>query len=121
MASPGKTPEAVEVNPGTDLYVAWIVDSHGMTVKIGSGKHQERIAALNIHRRPSQGEHLWALAKGMLYNFSTVEKAREAEDYMLIKAKEEGFGSPDHSEFLINISLERLSGLFGEAVGAVLK
>jgi hypothetical protein len=109
-----------EVNPGTDLYVAWIADSHGITVKIGSGQHQDRIAALNQYRRPSQGEHLWALAKGLLYEFPTVEGAREAEDYLLAKAKEEGFGSPDHNEFLTDVPLERLSQLFGDAVSAAL-
>lgn len=115
------TRSGAEVNPGTDLYVAWICDRPEMTVKIGSGKYEDRIAALNMYRRPSQGEHLWALAKGMLYSFPTVENAREAEDYMLLRAKEEGYGSPDHSEFLKDISLERLAQLFGEAVSGVEK
>lgn len=112
---------AAEVNPGTYLYVAWIMDTHGMTVKVGSGKYKDRIAALNTYRRPSQGEHLWSLAKGLLYEFPTVEDARKAEDYMLNKAQQEGYSSQDHSEFLIDISLERLTELFGETVSEILE
>lgn len=105
-----------EIDPGRYLYVAWISDDHGLTVKVGSGKHLDRIGELNKYRRPSQGEMLWSLAKGMLYEFPIVESARAAEDYLLKKAFDEGFGSSDHGEFLVNIGLDRLSTLFSEAV-----
>jgi hypothetical protein len=105
-----------QVQPGCDLYVAWIADRHGITFKVGSGKHVDRISALNLYRRPSQGEVLWSLAKGLRYSFGTPEAAQDAEYHLLERAKAEGFGSPDHSEFLVGITFERVRTLFAKAV-----
>jgi len=51
-----------------------------------------------------------------VWDFTTVEVARTAEDYTLAHATEMGFGSKDHSEFIVDISMARLADLFLEAV-----
>jgi len=103
-----------EVVPGTEFYVALIHDGHGTTFKVGSGKADERIDALNLYRRPSQGEILWTKYHHWL--FDTVEAARAAEDYLLSRARDMGYGSPDHSEFILGISMKMLAQLFDESV-----
>ena len=102
------------VKPGTQLYVAVISDDVGMTFKVGSGKADERLAELNRYRRPSQGEVLWSLFQD--WDFATVEAARAAEDHLLERAKEMGWGSKDHSEFIVGIGMSELAELFSEAV-----
>lgn len=103
-----------EVEPGTQLYIAVIADSHGMTLKIGSGKAEERLAELNRYRRPSQGEMLWS--KYQTWDFATVDAARAAEDHLLAQARVMGHGSKDHSEFIVGIAMSQLAELFTEAV-----
>lgn len=105
-----------DVVPGCEFYVAVINDAHGMTFKAGSGKALERIAALNLYRRVSQGEKLWA--KHQIWEFDTVEVARAAEDHLLARTRALGFGSPDHGEFIVGIEMKQLSELFSEAVEA---
>ena len=102
------------IQPGNQLYVAVIADDKGMTFKVGSGKSDDRLADLNRYRRPSQGEMLWSMHQ--VWDFDTTVAARAAEDYLLIQAKSMGFGSNDHSEFIMNIGLSQLSELFSEAV-----
>ncbi|GGX51369.1 hypothetical protein GCM10007385_19980 [Tateyamaria omphalii] len=85
-----------------------------MTFKVGSGKANERLAELNRYRRPSQGEVLWSLYQD--WDFATVEAARTAEDHLLGRAKEMGWGSEDHSEFIVGIGMSELAELFSEAV-----
>ena len=89
-----------EVDPGCDLYVAMIL-SHGLTFKIGSGHSKDRLADLNHYRRPSMKEETWQFALGLVHTFETPDAARDAEDHLLAAGKARGFGSPDHSEFLI--------------------
>ncbi|MGI3187435.1 hypothetical protein [Nioella aestuarii] len=103
-----------EVQPGSQLYIAVIADSHGMTFKIGSGKAEDRLSELNHYRRPSQGEMLWA--KYQVWDFATVDAARAAEDHLLARAREMGHGSKDHTEFVVGIAMPQLAELFTEAV-----
>lgn len=98
-----------EVQPGTQLYIAVITDDHGMTFKVGSGKAQERINALNQYRRGSQGEAMWA--EYQVYDFNSVVAARDAEDHIVSSAKAKGFGSKDHSEFIVGIQIRQLADL----------
>ena len=86
----------MEVVPGCQLYLAVIQDDHGMTVKVGSGKAEDRLAELNRYRRISQGETIWSLYQE--HEFDTVAAARAAEDYLLKEAHTAGFASPDHSD-----------------------
>ena len=51
-----------------------------------------------------------------VWDFTEVDAARTAEDYMLAHATEMGFGSKDHSEFIVGISMAQLADLFTEAV-----
>ena len=103
-----------DVQPGSQFYVSVIVDGHGTTFKVGSGKADDRLVALNQYRRPSQGENMWSMYQ--VWDFMTVDAARTAEDYMLAHATEMGFGSKDHSEFIVGISMAQLADLFSEAV-----
>ncbi|TYP60846.1 hypothetical protein A9A71_121455 [Stutzerimonas stutzeri] len=109
--------EGTEVNPGSELYLAMIYDDHGMTFKVGSGIPEERLADLNRYRRASQKEMFWSIM--VRQDFSTVERARAAEDYMVRRIHEAGWGSPDHSEFAVGVSLHRMRNLFAEAVDIV--
>jgi hypothetical protein len=109
--------EGSEVHPGSGFYIAVISDEHGLTYKVGSGKIEERIDALNRYRRPSQGESVWSVF--LRYDLASPENARAAEDYFLRAAIGEGHGSPDHSEFLTGgMSVKRLNELFSAAVEA---
>lgn len=103
-----------EVVPGTELYIALIHDAHGTTFKVGSGKAAERLAALNLYRRGSQGEMLWSMHQS--WEFDTVEAARAAEDHIIARAREMGFGSLDHPEFIVKIPMKTLAQLFDEAL-----
>lgn len=105
---------ATVIDPGCELYIACIADSHGLTYKVGSGKASERVAELNKYRRGSLGEMLWS--KQSSYEFDSVEGARAAEDYILAEAKIAGHGSKDHSEFLVGISNKELNMLYGKAI-----
>lgn len=102
------------VQPGSQFYVAVIADENGMTFKVGSGKANDRLAELNRYRRPSQGEVLWSMHH--VWDFTTVDAARTAEDHLLDRANGMGFGSKDHSEFIVNIGIAQLAELFSEAV-----
>lgn len=106
--------ESSDVQPGTELYIALIADRHGLTFKVGSGKAEERLKALNIYRRGSEGEVLWSIKSK--YDFASIEAARAAEDYILEKGKAAGHGSPDNSEFLIGMTMRRINELFSEAI-----
>ncbi|WP_156800938.1 hypothetical protein [Oceaniovalibus guishaninsula] len=110
---PQKAPYKV---PGCDLYVAVIHDCHGMTFKVGSGKHEDRIDALNLFRRRSQGEATWSLLKGHLYGFHSPNAAQAAEYHIIEHARKRGFGTKDHSEFIAGIDMKDLAALFVEAV-----
>lgn len=103
-----------DVQPGTQFYVAVIADDNGVTFKVGSGKADDRLAELNRYRRPSQGEVLWSLFQ--VWDFTTVDAARAAEDHLLALAKGMGWGSNDHSEFLVNVGMSQLAELISEAV-----
>ena len=103
-----------EVQPGIQLYVAVIADTHGTTFKVGSGKAEDRLAELNRYRRASQGEVLWSIYQ--VFNFRTVDTARAAEDQILARTKELGYSSNDHSEFIVNIGMKQLVDLITEAV-----
>jgi len=105
-----------DVIPGCQLYIAVIHDDHGMTVKVGSGKAEDRLADLNRYRRVSQGETIWSLYQQ--YEFETVVAARAAEDHFLREAHAAGFGSPDHSEFIVGMEMRTLNKLFAEAIEA---
>lgn len=102
------------VDPGTNLYIAQIYDAHGLTFKIGSGKAAERIEDLNRYRRLSQGEAKWSEKTSS--QFATVAGARAAEDFILHEAKKAGYGSKDHSEFLVGISIRDLNALYSKAI-----
>jgi hypothetical protein len=102
------------IDPGRELYIAWIADHHGLTYKIGSGKASERVAELNMYRRGSLGEMLWS--KHSSYEFDSVDGARAAEDHILAEAKKAGYGSKDHSEFLVGITNKELNALYGAAI-----
>ncbi len=104
------------VVPGCEFYVAVIYDAFGLTFNAGSGKALERIAALNLYRRASQGEALWA--KHQIWEFDTVDAARAAEDHLVARTRELGFGSHDHGEFIVGVTMKQLSKLFSEAVEA---
>ena len=106
--------DGFEVQPGTELYIAFISDAHGLTFKVGSGKSKDRLQEINKFRRGSMGEVLWSMKS--TYEFSSVEAARAAEDYILEMGKKEGHGSPDHSEFLFGISMRRINELYSEAI-----
>jgi hypothetical protein len=106
--------EGADVEPGTELYIALIADGHGLTFKVGSGKTEERLRALNAYRRGSEGEVLWSIKSK--YEFASVEAARAAEDYILEKGKAAGHGSPDNREFLIGITMRSINELFSEAI-----
>ncbi|MCE6959313.1 hypothetical protein LAZ40_09645 [Cereibacter sphaeroides] len=118
--------QGAEVRPGTELYVARIVDlpkggvvrTVTTTYKVGSGKPEERLAALNLYRRPSCGEPLWNLVPELRHEFRTSDGARDAEDHLLREAKALGHASPDHSEFLQGIGPQDLARLFEAAVKA---
>lgn len=103
-----------DVQPGSQLYIAVIADGHGTTFKVGSGKADDRLAELNRYRRPSQGENLWSMYQ--VWDFRTVDAARAAEDHLLSRANDMGFGSNDHSEFIVKISMTQLAELFSGAV-----
>lgn len=105
---------SANVDPGTHLYIAQIYDTHGLTFKIGSGKAAERIEDLNQYRRLSQGEAKWSEMSSN--QFATVAGARAAEDFILIEAKKAGYGSNDHSEFLVGISSRDLNALYSRAI-----
>ena len=105
---------SAEVTPGSQLYVAVIRDDHGMTFKVGSGKAEERIKHLNYYRRGSLGEVLWS--RYQIVEFDTVDAARAAEDHILQRAKENGYGSTDNPEFLCGIEVRELNELISEAV-----
>ena len=100
------------IEPGCDFYIAVIADRYGITYKVGSGKLKERLEALNLYRRGSQGEMLWA--KSLHWAFRSADAARAAEDYILKAAAR--FASDDHSEFLVGIEFRLLKDLFSEAV-----
>lgn len=106
--------EGADVHPGTELYIAHIADNHGLTFKIGSGKADDRLIEMNRYRRGSKGEILWSMKSR--YEFSTVEAARAAEDYILKMGKEAGYGSTDHSEFLVGISARKINELYSKAI-----
>ena len=108
--------EGGDVVPGTTFYIAVIADRHGMTFKAGSGKVDERLAALNLYRRASQGEQHWAIHHRT--HFESVEAARAAEDHLLARTRELGFCSPDHGEFIVRITMKQLGKLITEAVEA---
>lgn len=103
-----------EVQPGTKLYIAQIADHYGLTFKVGSGKPDERLQEMNRYRRGSKGEMLWSIKS--VYEFATVAAARAAEDYILLEAKKAGYGSIDHSEFLVGISHRDLNALYSESI-----
>lgn len=103
-----------EVQPGSQLYVAVIADGHGTTFKVGSGKADDRLAELNRYRRPSQGENIWSIYQ--VWDFGTADAARTAEDHFLKRAIGMGYGSNDHSEFIVGIGMSELAELFSEAV-----
>ncbi|WP_187430929.1 hypothetical protein ROLI_033180 [Roseobacter fucihabitans] len=103
-----------DVAPGCQLYIAVIHDDHGMTVKVGSGKAEDRLKELNRYRRVSQGETVWSLYQQ--YEFDTAAAARAAEDHLLREAHAAGFGSPDHSEFILGMEMRALNKLFAEVV-----
>ena len=105
-----------EVSPGCQFYVAVIHDRHGMTLKAGSGKSDERLKELNRYRRASQGETLWSIYQ--VWDFASVDGARAAEDHLLARAHALGHGSKDHGEFLVSISMSSLAGLCSDAVAA---
>ena len=102
------------VDPGTNLYIAQIYDAHGLTFKVGSGKAAERIEDLNRYRRLAQGEAKWSERSSS--QFTTVAGARAAEDFILFEAKKAGYGSKDHSEFLVGISIRDLNALYSKAI-----
>lgn len=102
------------VDPGTHLYIAQIYDAHGLTFKVGSGKAEERIEDLNRYRRLTQGEAKWSERSSS--QFATVAGARTAEDFILFEAKKAGYGSKDHSEFLVGISSRDLNALYAKAI-----
>lgn len=106
--------EPANVNPGSHLYIAQIYDAHGLTFKIGSGKAADRIEDLNRYRRLTQGEAKWSERSST--QFATVTGARAAEDYILLEAKKNGYGSNDHSEFLVGISSRDLNALYSKAI-----
>ncbi len=103
-----------DVQPGSQFYIAMIHDAHGTTFKAGSGKAEERLTDLNRYRRASQGEVLWSLRGA--WDLETVDGARAAEDHFLARAKELGFSSKDHSEFIVGIPIKLLSNLCDEAL-----
>lgn len=102
------------VSPGKQLYIAQIYDAHGLTFKIGSGKASDRIEELNKYRRRTQGEAQWSEKSSS--QFATVAGARAAEDFILREAKKTGYGSDDHSEFLVGISSRDLNALYSKAI-----
>lgn len=102
------------VNPGTHLYIAQIYDDYGLTFKVGSGKAADRIEELNRYRRLTQGEAKWSERSSS--QFATVSGARAAEDFILLEAKKAGYGSDDHSEFLVGISNRELNALYSKAI-----
>lgn len=106
--------EPANVNPGTHLYIAQIYDAHGLTYKIGSGKVTDRIDDLNRYRRLTQGEAKWSERSST--QFATVAGARAAEDFILLEARKAGYGSYDHSEFLVGISSRDLNALYSKAI-----
>jgi len=106
--------EPANVNPGTHLYIAQIYDTHGLTFKVGSGKAADRIEDLNRYRRLTQGEAKWSERSST--QFATVAGARAAEDHILLEAKKAGYGSDDHSEFLVGISSRDLNALYSMAI-----
>ncbi len=103
-----------DVDPGCQLYIAVIHDDHGMTIKIGSGKAEDRLKELNRYRRVSQGETVWSLYQE--HEFETAADARAAEDHLLREAHAAGFGSPDHSEFIVGMEMRALNKLVAEAI-----
>lgn len=105
-----------EITPGCQFYVAVIHDSHGMTFKAGSGKSADRLVELNRYRRGAQGETLWSIYQ--VWDFDTVDGARAAEDHLLARTHALGHGSKDHGEFIVGISMSKLSELCSEAVAA---
>ena len=102
------------VDPGTYLYIAQIYDAHGLTFKVGSGNAADRIEDLNRYRRLTQGEAKWAERSSS--QFTTVTGARAAEDFILLEARKAGYGSKDHSEFLVGISSRDLIALYSRAI-----
>jgi len=102
------------VNPGTYLYIAQIYDARGLTFKVGSGKAADRIEELNRYRRLTQGEAKWSERSSS--QFATVAGARAAEDFILLEAKKAGYGSDDHSEFLVGISSRDLNALYSQSI-----
>lgn len=106
--------EGANVQPGTQLYIAYISDPYGLTFKIGSGKADERLRELNRYRRSSKGELLWSIKSK--YDFATVDAARAAEDHILAAGRTAGHGSQDHSEFLVAISIREINTLYSEAI-----
>lgn len=91
-----------------------IYDAHGLTFKVGSGKADERLEALNLYRRIAQGEAKWSVHQRM--EFDTVDAARAAEDTLVARVRALGFSSLDHGEFIIDITMKQLGELFAEAV-----
>lgn len=114
LRRPWRQKAGSEVQPGSQFYVAVIVDAHGTTFKAGSGKADDRLRELNKYRRPTQGENLWSMYQ--VWDFDTVDAARMAEDHMLLRANEMGFGSKDHNEFIVGIGMAQLADFFAEAV-----
>jgi len=108
---------SIHVSPGTDLYVAVVSDSFGTTFKVGSGKADDRFFQMNLFRRGSLNEPLWAII--LRCEFETVEKARSAEDRMIAAIHAQNFSLPDHNELAHGISFEEMKVLFNEAVSAV--
>ncbi|QQA44313.1 GIY-YIG nuclease family protein [Pelagovum pacificum] len=106
--------KAANVNPGTHLYIAQIYDAHGLTFKVGSGKVADRVDELNRYRRLTQGEAKWSERSSS--QFATVAGARAAEDFILFEAKKAGYGSDDHSEFLVGISSRDLNALYAKSI-----
>lgn len=103
-----------DVRPGCQAYIAVISDNFGTTLKAGSGKSEDRLAELNRYRRLTQGEARWSIYQ--VWDFSSVEKARAAEDHILAQARAMGHGSKDHGEFITGISMSLLSELWDQAI-----
>ena len=106
------------VTPGSEVYVAVIIDSNGLTFKVGSGKTDDRLEQLNLYRRPSQGEMLWSILMRM--DLGDVSMARKAEDQILAAAASRGQISPDHSEFVVGMTMEELKAVFAAAIDSAI-
>ena len=69
---------------------------------------------LNRYRCLIQGEAKWSERSST--QFATVAGVRVAEDYILLEAKKAGYGTDDHSEFLVGISSRDQDALYSEAI-----